>query len=196
MESSAASQKAIKRRIVRERRRNLSADAQAVARLALIEIIKKNINLGDYRTIAGYLAQDGEIDPSAALTLFREAGAQILLPRTGPDRSLVFAPEGRLEPTGPAGIEEPTGAAVQLADVKTPAILLVPSVALSPTGGRLGRGGGFYDRALPALYAAGWQICGLCHDEDFRDDLRLESHDQPVNWCLTEKRLVKTGRLA
>ena len=190
MESSAASQKALKRRILRERRRSLAGPAQRAAGRNVAEIINKNVRIRDFRTIAGYVAQDGELDPAPALELFRDAGIQILLPRTGPDRSLEFAPEGNLEPSGPAGISEPTGSAVPIPEISTPAIILVPCVALTPAGGRLGRGGGFYDRALSDLRAAGWLIFGLCHEEALTNHLPLEPHDQAVDWCLTEKRLL------
>ena len=192
METSAASPKAIKRQALRERRRALSSAAQRSARDALPEILSKNMELGDFATVAGYLAGDGEIDPELLLSRFRAAGAAILLPRTGPDGSMVLAPEGALARTGPAGISEPTAAEIDPVAVRQPAILLVPSVALTPAGGRLGRGGGFYDRILPGLRAAGWRICGLCHDADLINDVPLEAHDQPVDWCLTEQRLLRS----
>ena len=147
--------------------------------------------MDEYRTVAGYIASDGEIDPAALLGRFRAIGSQILLPRTGPDSSLELAPEGALEPSGPAGILEPTGPGIQPTHVSMPALLLVPSVGLTLQGGRLGRGGGFYDRFLPGLRAAGWTICGLCHDADLLPELPLEEHDQSVAWCLTEKRLLR-----
>ncbi len=191
MNSSAATPKAIKRRVLRERRRALGSAAQLSARDALAEILSKNVRLEDFATVAGYLAGDGEINPEILLARFRAAGADILLPRTGPGGSLVLAPEGTLAATGPAGIPEPTAAEIDPVAIRQPAILLVPSVALTPEGGRLGRGGGFYDRILPRLRAAGWRICGLCHDADLTDDLPLETHDQPMDWCLTEKRLLQ-----
>ena len=129
MESSAATPKAIKRRALRERRRGVPSAAQLSARDALPEILSKNIRLEDFATVAGYLAGDGEIDPELLLSRFRAAGADILLPRTGPDGSMVLAPEGTLAATGPAGIPEPTAAEIDPVAARQPAILLVPSVA-------------------------------------------------------------------
>ena len=191
MQSSAGSPKAIKRNALRQRRRGLSPAEHDTASLLAAETLSKNINLEEFRTVAGYIASDGEIDPAPLLGRFRAIGAQILLPRTGPDNSLELAPEGTLEPTGPAGILEPTGPGIQPTHVSMPALLLVPSVGLTSQGGRLGRGGGFYDRFLPGLRAADWTICGLCHDADLLPELPLEEHDQSVTWCLTEKRLVR-----
>lgn len=58
-------------------------------------------------------------------------------------------------------------------------LLLVPGLAFSPTGARLGRGGGFYDRllALPALRA---HRVGVCFAEQLFEELPLEAHDREV----------------
>ena len=193
METSAASPKAVKRLALRQRRRTLSPAAQAQAGRCLSGIARENMGIREFRTIAGYIAQDGEIDPAMLLEVFREAGAKILLPRTGPHHSLVFAPEGTLAMTGPAGIPDPTQPEVELEAAPRPGLLLVPSVALSPSGGRLGRGGGFYDRILARARNSGWQIVGVCHDDAVCDELPLEHHDEPVDWVLTEKRLSRAG---
>ena len=146
-----------------------------------------------FRTVAGYLATDGEINPAELLTQFRQAGATILLPRTGPQQSLYFAPEGDLADTGLAGIPEPQSPAIELASGQPPVLMLVPSVALDRRGGRLGRGGGYYDRILPQARELGWTLCGLCYAADLQESLPLESHDISVDWCLTEQGLLIPG---
>lgn len=58
-------------------------------------------------------------------------------------------------------------------------LLLVPGVAFTPDGHRLGRGRGFYDRFLahPALRAASF---GVCFSEQVVPELPVEAHDRPV----------------
>ncbi len=58
-------------------------------------------------------------------------------------------------------------------------LLLVPGVAFTREGGRMGRGGGYYDRLLadPALRAASF---GVCFAEQIVPRLPIEAHDRPV----------------
>ena len=67
-----------------------------------------------------------------------------------------------------------------------PEVLLVPGRAFSREGGRLGRGGGHYDRYLS--HFAGLKI-GLCFEEQIVKSIPLESHDIPVDWIITERKV-------
>lgn len=64
-------------------------------------------------------------------------------------------------------------------------LILVPGLAFTETGERLGRGGGFYDRlfAQPELTAV---KIGLCFDAQLVPDLPSESHDRTVDVVITE----------
>ena len=74
--------------------------------------------------------------------------------------------------------------------VVDPAILdvvLVPGVAFDPSGGRLGFGGGYYDRfllATPALRV------GVTHDGCLADELPCGEHDQRMDWVVTPTREI------
>jgi 5-formyltetrahydrofolate cyclo-ligase len=65
-------------------------------------------------------------------------------------------------------------------------VVLVPGLAFDTCGGRLGRGGGFYDRFL-ALVRPPLSI-GVAFDEQMVDHLALESHD-----CLLTAIATPTG---
>ena len=62
-------------------------------------------------------------------------------------------------------------------------MLLVPGLAVSPAGDRLGRGGGCYDRALAR--AAGRPVAVLLHDDEVGVDVPTEPHDRPVTHAIT-----------
>lgn len=92
----------------------------------------------------------------------------------GPD-ALVPARMGLLEPAGPTlGVE-----AIARADV-----VLVPGLAVDPTGLRLGRGGGCYDRALTRV-PVGTPVCALLFDEEIVDRVPAAPHDRRVNAVAT-----------
>ena len=68
-----------------------------------------------------------------------------------------------------------------------PQALLVPALAYSFCGGRLGQGGGYYDRVLSTY---GGVRVGVCFDEQLSDHLPLNDHDQGVQVVVTDKRVV------
>lgn len=62
-------------------------------------------------------------------------------------------------------------------------VALVPGVAFTSAGDRLGRGGGYYDRLLAQLPPAVRRI-GVCHPLQIRDTLPVEDHDVAVDELL------------
>lgn len=71
------------------------------------------------------------------------------------------------------------------APIVEPSALVVPGRAFTRQGGRLGRGAGFYDRALSALPQS--LKMGYCFNFQRLDTLPLEPHDELVNWLVTNE---------
>ena len=67
---------------------------------------------------------------------------------------------------------------------------VIPGVAFTLDGRRLGRGKGFYDRLLTAF---GGIKCGVAFDEQIVAEIPLESHDIRVDWIVTPTRSVRSG---
>lgn len=65
------------------------------------------------------------------------------------------------------------------------AAILVPAIAFSPKGERLGRGAGFYDRFL-ALYPEALRI-GIAFEEQIADQIPTEAWDEKVDVILTDR---------
>ena len=73
-----------------------------------------------------------------------------------------------------------------------PEMIIVPLVGFSMSGYRLGYGGGYYDRFINAKNKSEKIITvGFGYSFQELDDLPVESHDQKLNWILTEKYLYK-----
>lgn len=66
------------------------------------------------------------------------------------------------------------------------ALCLVPGLAFSPDGYRLGYGKGYYDRFLSEF--KGISI-GLCYEACVRDSIPIGKYDQKVNYLITDKRI-------
>lgn len=137
-----------------------------------------------------YAATPSEIDPSPAWQSLVGRGARVLLPR-GAGRTLEVVPvagAGELVP-GPRGVLEPEGTAV---DADLLDVAVVPGVGFDRAGGRLGRGGGHYDRLLGALPAATLRV-GLCFALQVAERVPRAGHDAPVDVVVTEEEVIRTG---
>lgn len=86
-------------------------------------------------------------------------------------------------------IEEPQGD--ETADVNDIELIVVPAVAYDLSGNRVGRGKGFYDRLLQKSKAT---RIGIAYDFQIVDEIEAESHDVPVDFIITERRVIKTRR--
>jgi 5-formyltetrahydrofolate cyclo-ligase len=60
-------------------------------------------------------------------------------------------------------------------------MLLVPALAVDRAGNRLGRGGGYYDRALSGIRA---QVVAVIYDDELVDAVPHEPHDRLVDATL------------
>ena len=105
-----------------------------------------------------------------------------LFPRCHPDGSLTWhAPDGieRWRPS-PFGIIEPDPALSPPVPATSIALVLVPGLAFTIEGDRLGHGAGFYDRFL-ATIPAGTSTAGICFSCQILENLPAEPHDIRVH---------------
>lgn len=64
-------------------------------------------------------------------------------------------------------------------------VIVVPALALSPRGERLGYGAGFYDRVLPRFRPPAL-VVGTCFESELYAQLPQAPHDARVDWVVTE----------
>ncbi|GAA4561195.1 5-formyltetrahydrofolate cyclo-ligase [Planotetraspora kaengkrachanensis] len=112
-------------------------------------------------------------------------GTTVILPVQRPDGDLdwaVYDGPDSLAP-GPLGIMEPVDTRRGVDTIRTAGLVLVPALAVDrSTGVRLGRGRGFYDRAL-ARVGPNVPTVALLHDGELVDGVPAEPHDQRVRFC-------------
>jgi len=174
--------------------RDKSAGQQGrTAGSALASIVLTQIPLRPAETVGGYWPVRSEINPLPAMIGLALLGHRLALPVVeGPDRPLAFRlwrPGDPLE-AGPYNIPAP-GLSAPLV---TPSLVLVPGLRFDRQGGRLGYGGGFYDRTLASL-RRGWQptCVGLTYESGLGDLLDLEAHDTGVEFIATERRALRAS---
>jgi 5-formyltetrahydrofolate cyclo-ligase len=133
-------------------------------------------------TVAAYVAVGAEPGTAPLLHALLAAGKRVVLPVLLPDGDLDWAAyAGDHQDLGPAtrGLLEPVGSRLGVDAIATADVVLVPGLAVSARGERLGRGGGSYDRALGRV-RVGTFTCVLLRDEEVGVDVPVEPHDRPV----------------
>lgn len=186
------------RKHLRQRRRLLSPREQEHAAVSLALNLVKNPDLHRAKHIAIYLPNDGEIDPHPYIAMAQRKGVHFYLPVLHPIHpgKLVFSPyyDGVELTANRFGIPEPAFSE----GLKRPAwaldAVLFPLVGFDENGGRLGMGGGFYDRTFafsrlrPRLAP---KLIGLAHDFQKVGELSIEPWDVALHSVVTDKRLYR-----
>jgi 5-formyltetrahydrofolate cyclo-ligase len=155
------------------------------------------------RTIAGYVAVQGELDPAAALAAAGARGCKVALPRVSREaprlRFHEVTPGATLSATpGPFGLREPDAAWPELA-IDDLDVVIVPGVAFDAGGGRLGFGGGYYDGALALSRARAngrTALIGIAYDFQIVDDCPAGAGDVPVDLVVTDARVLRRAAAA
>jgi len=137
-------------------------------------------------TVAAYVSVGREPGTSVLLDALRETGHRVIVPVVMPDLDLDWATYVGPESLAPAryGLLEPVTPRLGVEAVATADVVLVPGMAVSPSGDRLGKGGGCYDRAL-ARVPVGTPVIVLLHDGEVGLDVPVEPHDRPVTAAVT-----------
>lgn len=141
--------------------------------------------------VAGYWPMRGEIDIRPLLEGLAARGHITALPVVAAPRTpLVFR---RWKPGDPLAegaykTQHPEDTAPEV----RPHCLLVPLLAFDRRGSRLGYGGGFYDRTIAQLRAAGGVVTvGVAYAGQEVEHVPAEPHDEPLDWVVTEREVIR-----
>jgi 5-formyltetrahydrofolate cyclo-ligase len=135
-------------------------------------------------TVAAYVSVGREPGTGPLLTALQEAGKRVILPVLLPDNDLdwaVYTGDSDLA-SASRGLLEPKAAPLGVHAIATADLVLVPAVAVTRSGMRLGRGGGSYDRALARV--SGTTIA-IVNQEEVVDAVPVEAHDLRVHLIAT-----------
>ncbi|OYN92434.1 5-formyltetrahydrofolate cyclo-ligase [Parenemella sanctibonifatiensis] len=140
--------------------------------------------------VAAYWSRPDEPDTHALIDALVARGVRVLLP-CGTDPDWAEHQPGQLRP-GTYGVAEPTGTPLGAAALAEAGLILCPALAVDRSGRRLGKGGGWYDRAL--LHAAAdAELWALVDVAEVLDQVPTEPHDRPVTGWVTEAGLARAG---
>lgn len=152
----------------------------------LREHFLSTLSLNPSAVVAGYAPMRSEMNPLPTLEFLHQRGHPLCLPvvlqKNTPLVFRAWAPGDPLEKGVFHTQVPPTSAAACVPDV-----LLVPLLAFTSQGHRLGYGGGFYDRTLQALRSQKSILAvGVAYSEQERSTVPTEPTDEPLDWICTE----------
>ena len=185
--SDLAAIKDAARKAAYARRKSLFENANAAQAGYLSEV------LAGYRGVplSGFMPIRTEIDPVPAMAeacAHGPVGVPVIIRAGQPLKFSRWTPETVMK-TGAFGAMIP-----QVEDFMEPEILIVPLLAFNRAGGRLGYGGGFYDRTLEMLRAKRPTLAiGFAFAGQEAGDVPLEATDQPLDLIVTEVGVIEVG---
>ena len=174
------------------RRRQVAPDVAQAAAEAVAAAVVADPRVRSVRRVALYAAVGGELPTRPLFDALEGVGGARLLPRVriwqlewvATDRWDALVP-GRWGIPEPPGVAESPPAAGD--------VVLLPGLAFDAAGFRLGRGGGFYDRAFRSTASAPWLI-GVGYAFQCVEAVPHDSRDRRVDAIVTERGLVWRAR--
>ena len=182
---NSAAKTALRDQVLAARRRRPLAENAAAARdLATVALAWDAVRRS--ATVAAYVSVGSEPGTGLLLDALVGAGRRVIVPVLLPDNDLDWAVYSGPSSLAPAarGLLEPVGSRLGLEAVTGADLVLVPGLAVSAAGDRLGRGGGSYDRAL-ARVVAGTPVAVVLHPDEVGLDVPTAPHDVRVRFALT-----------
>lgn len=185
------------RRVVRAARRHhladtgpdrRKADANFLAAAGMQWLTDAGAGGREIRCVTAYepMASEPPIGEFARLLIDR--GVRVLVPVTLPGRRLGWREADTTLAANPMRAHDHERAAVLSDNVLHEVdVAFIPGLAISADGFRLGQGGGYYDRVIPALRAArpDTPVMGVLYSQEFGLDVPTHGHDIRVDAVLT-----------
>jgi 5-formyltetrahydrofolate cyclo-ligase len=193
--ASAAAKTALRDQLVTARHRRPLAEV-AEAGEAIAGHLLATPEVRRAASVAAYVSVGHEPGTGLLLDALVAAGKRVVLPLTRRDDDghldldwAAYAGPGSLA-RARFGLLEPTTPPLGHDAIATPDAVLVPGLAVSAQGHRIGKGAGCYDRAL-ARVPAGTFTCVLLYDDELDRPVPVEPHDRPVAAAVTPNGLVR-----
>ena len=155
------------------------------------QIISKSEKLGELfiaselykqaKTIYGYLPYNQEVRTTAMLQQALEDGKKVAVPKCyGDEMRFIYLEDLSQVEKGYCGIPEPIEDGPVADDPN--ALVLMPGLAFTKEGLRMGYGGGFYDKFLAS--EPGHPTLALCYDFQMVEHIPTNAYDVPVDVVL------------
>lgn len=165
--------------------RDAIAEQDALERSAAIERLLLALERIDRAaSVFVYVSCGSEVRTHGLISALLGRGKTVCVPR-------VLAEPGVMQPTTIRSMDDFAAGRLGLLEPqtrepfdKTPDVTIVPGLAFTRSGQRLGQGGGYYDRYL--AQHPGTHTLGVCFCEQLAESLPSETHDRSVDRVVAE----------
>lgn len=166
---------------IRQQKRAMTEEQIVRASARLGELFVQTAQYQNAKTIYGYLPYNQEVRTVPMLEQALRDGKKVAVPKCyGDEMRFIYMDDLNQVAPGYANIPEPI-ADEPIADDKT-ALVLMPGMAFTKNGDRMGYGGGFYDKFLAS--EPEHPTVALCYDFQMVESLPTEEYDIPVDCVL------------
>lgn len=165
-------------------RRALTPEDRAAAAEAIASHVLAQPIIARAVRIAAYVSMAGEPGTGPMIAGLMDRGIEVIVPISLADGELdwvVFSTDAE-QVTSSIGIAEPTGERLGADALEAVDLVILPALAVDHAGHRLGRGAGYYDRALAGSTAL---RCALLFAGEIAESLTYEPHDVAVDMVIT-----------
>lgn len=175
------------RQQVLKMRRDMTEDQVAELSQLICNRIRETEAYKEAEKICLYMPIDNEVDVTLLAQQAWTEGKSLWLPKTNGTLMEFFKfDQDTSFVTGPYGVLEPVSEEMLQIDGRT--LVLMPGVAFSADGGRIGYGSGYYDK-----YLHGHSECktiAVCYRFQIMDELPIEEHDVKPDEIIYENALI------
>ncbi|GAA1427311.1 5-formyltetrahydrofolate cyclo-ligase [Microlunatus lacustris] len=187
--------KDVLRRAVQLRRESRSAAQRTADDEARLAVLDDALGPALPRTVAAYLSTGVEPGTLQLVGWLAAHGVTVLLPVLSRGRAPVWAPYGGPDALrqGRHGILEPATEPLPDGGLARAELVLCPGLAANRRGDRLGRGGGWYDRAVAAADPSA-PVWVLLNTDEVLEAIPAQAWDRPVDAIVTPAGLLPCAR--
>jgi 5-formyltetrahydrofolate cyclo-ligase len=146
-----------------------------------VQLWAKVAELDEFRrasSVMAFVGFNGEPDTDPLFARLTVEGKRLLLPRVEPSGIVPVDGDAPMVVSS-FGVSEPTGPPVDVEEIDC---VIVPGLAFTIAGDRLGYGQGYYDRFLPTLSAPS---VGVCFADQLVDEMPLTERDVRVDMVVS-----------
>ena len=160
------------------------------------EIENKFLNTNIYKNskvVFIYVGMENEINTKNIIEKVLKDNKEVIVPKVEIKNKIMKAIKinsiDELKPCGYYGILEPLDFSKEI-DINKVDLVIVPGLAFDKYGGRLGYGGGYYDKFLQKINYI--YKLALAYDFQIIDFVPMEKHDIKVDLLITNKEIINT----
>ncbi len=158
------------------------------------EVCRKLTNFLPYQetsTVYCYASYNRELPTTDIIRQALRDNKRVALPKVEGEniRFYIITNLNQITP-GYQSIPEPDTLEQAIPSSRKPSLMLLPGLAFTKSGDRLGYGGGFYDRYLSTVEQGSIITCGIGYEFQVLGELPVEAYDIPLQYLITSNEII------